>query len=380
MKNHIATGITIALMAAAVCGASERRLVPVDAPWDFGRIGKGTVEEQTFTVHNNGNETVEIRKVHACCGYGLKDISSWTIEPGDTAAVTITCDATRKATGKDRKYITIIHKGRGDANLKIPVEAFIVEGEPQKLASKIKGGLRSLKDRIVSYPSMSVIKLHEIIEAAPESVFLLDVREEFEFKEKHLENAYNVPRSSLDISERSFAEILREHGESDMIAVYCGGGVRSSYVARKLQEMGHNAFNVTGGITAWEKKGYPLVTGPKTPPSELPLILNLEEAYQHYYVLFNDKVVWIDVRDPAAYRKGHIKGARNIPLTTIRTSTGDVPRDKELVLYCDNTACGLSKSAGMILIKKGFKQPKVKVLTEGFEAWEKAGLPIERET
>lgn len=45
----------------------------------------------------------------------------------------------------------------------------------------------------------------------------------------------------------------------------------------------------------------------------------------------------IDVREPFEYKRGHIKGAINIPLTKLLTdssSLNDVPEDASLILYC----------------------------------------------
>lgn len=45
----------------------------------------------------------------------------------------------------------------------------------------------------------------------------------------------------------------------------------------------------------------------------------------------------IDVREPSEYKRGHAKGAINIPPAEIMSGTEklrDIPRDTELVLYC----------------------------------------------
>ena len=47
----------------------------------------------------------------------------------------------------------------------------------------------------------------------------------------------------------------------------------------------------------------------------------------------NDVVI-IDVRGEAAYKQGHIKGARLIPATDILAHVDELPRDKMIVTYC----------------------------------------------
>lgn len=73
----------------------------------------------------------------------------------------------------------------------------------------------------------------------------------------------------------------------------------------------------------------------------------------------------IDVREPHEFRKGHIAGAVNIPLSGLNSRIGELPKDKELYLYCQS---GMrSKRAAGLLLKKGYSQ--VSHLKGGFSAW-----------
>ena len=72
----------------------------------------------------------------------------------------------------------------------------------------------------------------------------------------------------------------------------------------------------------------------------------------------------------------------SIPLSEIATRTNELPKDKEIMLYCEGTwdggSCEASRSAGRILIKQGFKQGNIKVFEDGYGAWENTGYPIEK--
>ncbi len=46
------------------------------------------------------------------------------------------------------------------------------------------------------------------------------------------------------------------------------------------------------------------------------------------------RVLLVDVRSPAEYRRGHIPGAINIPYEQIGRSLHLLPRDRDIVLYC----------------------------------------------
>lgn len=51
-------------------------------------------------------------------------------------------------------------------------------------------------------------------------------------------------------------------------------------------------------------------------------------------LLKKNKAVLVDVRGAAAFKDGHIKGARNIPYSEIVDRAGELPRDKMIVTYC----------------------------------------------
>jgi rhodanese-related sulfurtransferase len=46
-----------------------------------------------------------------------------------------------------------------------------------------------------------------------------------------------------------------------------------------------------------------------------------------------DKVVLLDVREPAEYEKGHIPGAVFMPLSGLQDSLRDLDRSKKIITY-----------------------------------------------
>ncbi len=84
----------------------------------------------------------------------------------------------------------------------------------------------------------------------------------------------------------------------------------------------------------------------------------------------------IDVRSEAEFREGHIPGAVNIPHDQIATriaSTGIRP-DQAFVLYCrSGRRVGIARQA---LEQAGYVHSRA--LEGSFEAWQKAGLAIEK--
>lgn len=61
----------------------------------------------------------------------------------------------------------------------------------------------------------------------------------------------------------------------------------------------------------------------------------------------------VDVRDPDEFEEGHINGAINIPLHELRSRLGELPRDRELWVYCRVGQRGYY--ATRLLAQRGFR-------------------------
>jgi rhodanese-related sulfurtransferase len=42
----------------------------------------------------------------------------------------------------------------------------------------------------------------------------------------------------------------------------------------------------------------------------------------------------LDVREPSEFKAGHFESAVNIPLPTLRNTMHELPKDKEILVYC----------------------------------------------
>jgi glyoxylase-like metal-dependent hydrolase (beta-lactamase superfamily II)/rhodanese-related sulfurtransferase len=102
-----------------------------------------------------------------------------------------------------------------------------------------------------SVPQITVHDLAEWLEEGRE-VTIIDVREPFEWGEGHIAGALHVPM-------REAAERRAQIPAAPPKAVVCSGGLRSSTVISALKKAGlGNWYNVSGGMTAWQKSGYPV--------------------------------------------------------------------------------------------------------------------------
>lgn len=78
-----------------------------------------------------------------------------------------------------------------------------------------------------------------------------------------------------------------------------------------------------------------------------------------------DDFLLVDLRRPAEFREGHIRGAVNIPVGDIENVYGSLGQDSEIILYC--TSGPWSRQAYRILQDKGFK--KIRILVNGIVGW-----------
>jgi len=91
----------------------------------------------------------------------------------------------------------------------------------------------------------------------------------------------------------------------------------------------------------------------------------LKVLTQEQFIEGYRKAQLIDVREPNEFDKGHIRGARNIPLTQLKQSMTALRPDKPVFLYCQNNS--RSSRAAHILHKNKYED--LNVLKGGFKKW-----------
>lgn len=86
-----------------------------------------------------------------------------------------------------------------------------------------------------------------------------------------------------------------------------------------------------------------------------------EEQFKQGY----RKAQLIDVREPQEFERGHILGARNVPLTQMRQRLIELRKDKPVYLY--GQGLSRAKRAAHLLHKNGYED--LNVLKGGFKKW-----------
>jgi rhodanese-related sulfurtransferase/glyoxylase-like metal-dependent hydrolase (beta-lactamase superfamily II) len=89
--------------------------------------------------------------------------------------------------------------------------------------------------------------------ASPAPPIVVDIRAPKEWQKSHIDGSINVPLNHL-------VERMKEVPANRPVLVHCAGGYRSSIAAGLLQKHGRtNLTELTGGITAWEAAGLPVI-------------------------------------------------------------------------------------------------------------------------
>ena len=101
------------------------------------------------------------------------------------------------------------------------------------------------------------------------------------------------------------------------------------------------------------------------PVSQEALLERQQKGDESTYVL--------DVRSPEEYASGHVPGAVNIPYDQIASRMAEVPKDKDVVLYCKS-----GRRAGIaaeVLAGQGYT--RLQHLEGDIVAWVDKGRPVE---
>ena len=89
--------------------------------------------------------------------------------------------------------------------------------------------------------------------------------------------------------------------------------------------------------------------------------------------------LFLDARPPALYARGHIAGAQNLPTDEFgerfTTMAAWLPKEAELVVYCDTKSCSLSRQLADKLAEAGYE--RIVIYRDGWVVWKERGWAAE---
>ena len=233
------------------------------------------------------------------------------------------------------------------------------------------------------------------------SVRVIDVRREDDYKQDHIPNAVNLPLATLlsDDSPERVLKLVNSMGiddETNVVVYDDTFGALASRVAWTLEYIGHSDVTLLETTYAnWKSLG--LENDSQTPDVQnkehsmnlqshiLATSDYLEDAKER------DDVILIDNRERLNYLEQHIPGAISLPYRTLATkdkilrSKDDMERllknrgitgNSEIITYCGSvgTLSGLAYYA-----LKSANLPNAKLYVRSFKEWKNLQKPTEKQ-
>jgi len=88
-------------------------------------------------------------------------------------------------------------------------------------------------------------------------------------------------------------------------------------------------------------------------------------------IKWGKEVFIFDLRTKEQYDDGHIRTAASLPEKELLGRIGEIPREKEVIIYCQNFSCEEAPQATMVLDSAKYKN--FRVLFGGVEEWTNQG-------
>ncbi|MCE2464848.1 MAG: sulfurtransferase [Dehalococcoidia bacterium] len=275
------------------------------------------------------------------------------------------------------------------------INRWVTEGHPTEWGTNVPS--KDFGERVeVEYhvPEIDAVDLEERVRRG-DKIVILDTRTPEEYRRFCIPGGRSVPGGELALR---ISDILEGSGEGTTVVVNCAGRTRSIIGTRTLQRMGiSDLYGLKNGTSGWVLAGYQLETGGDRLDLPGPSAegLGAAEAYADRVAeedqvgrlsvaevrdLMNrrtrEPVYLIDVRTEGEYAEGHIPGFHWFPGGQAVQRSDDVVaiRGATIVFACEKKV--RSSITASWYRQMGFE--KVYVVAGGIEAWQAAGLSLEK--
>ena len=231
------------------------------------------------------------------------------------------------------------------------------------------------------------------------SVRVVDVRKEEEYKKEHIKTAISIPLAKVldnDTPEK-IVLLLEQSGISDKtpVVVYDDTfGALAARVAWTFQYVGHvNTSLLETTFTNWKSYGFETEKKINVFPKAKHSLRVNNDIFANYDEVEKAKSeqnkILVDSRERLNFLSEHIPGATNLPYTMLGTTESILREPQEIKRFMENrgistddeviTYCGsvgtLSGLAYYALRMGGVK--KIRLYSKSFKEWKKLGKPIE---
>ncbi|MCS6966719.1 MAG: MBL fold metallo-hydrolase [Candidatus Kapabacteria bacterium] len=224
---------------------------------------------------------------------------------------------------------------------------FVLRGQPDPplYFARMKRLNRDGVPLLGRMPQLRSLAVSELRLLPPEA-WVVDTRSWDDFRKGHLDGALFAPLT------RAFPTVVASYVPEDAPVVLIVSGQLVSEVVRQLVRVGIDTFLGYLEPRALEHPGFSLRTLPEIEVEEISVPRQRHE------------VVLVDVRNQDEYQAGHIPGALHAPYARLPEYLERLPREAELVVYCQSGE--RSAYAAAYLQRQGFR---VQLYRGGFREW-----------
>lgn len=216
------------------------------------------IRTEIFTVKNTGSSLLEIKSISTSCGCTEAEVESEEIMPGEETKLTVEYDPSvhPDLVGKIKRIVYI--KSNDPVNKEIELELTgnslaVKDNEVDEHDDEEK---YHDEDNLKDFEISPFEVYSKIEEKAPFK--LLDVREDYEYEENHIEDTLLLSVNKLTQEELDNIGLKKD----DEIVVYCRSGKRSAKAYEILTSLGYNNVkSMNGGIVHWMEEDLPIETG-----------------------------------------------------------------------------------------------------------------------
>jgi rhodanese-related sulfurtransferase len=240
-----------------------------------------------------------------------------------------------------------------------------------KLGNKNAESEQKINAEILKAPLITAVDLFKKI-GSNEKIAIIDVRNPNDFSAGHLMHSHN---EDLNVFGKSRLETLGVQKNVDVVIINDGNDIYA--VAKKTNELIADGYTsakyLQGGIKQWQAQGYALISsgGSSLDQSKVKKI-TISDLANDFAVGYKS-VEFLDVRDKAAFKAGHIPASLNISLADLEEKQGQISSAKKVVIYGANFE--QSFRAAATLFDLNFLNAYV--LDGGLDAWKNAGGNVE---
>ena len=242
---------------------------------------------------------------------------------------------------------------------------------PESLAAAEAYAGRLAMEDGVSY--LDVTALHRMMgKGAEETVYLIDVRTEEEYRAGHIPGFRWFPGGQ--VVQRS-DDVAVVHNSTVIFS--CDGKARATFAASWYRQLGlQDIYVAVGGTTAWAAIGQDLEKGmPET------AVFGEREARDKVRLISPQELrespppltIFIDTSQDFA--RGHVPGAQWLSRSWLELRIDDLAQSKDSPIAITCTDGRNSILGGAALLELGYRD--VRVLEGGMAGWREAGLPLE---